>query len=222
MGPGGREGRAGDNQVSEVVDHRQVVEEAMRDPDAIPTIHSRELAVEELAQRRRGLDRNHLPRTVDQLERQATRARADFDDPLDLVRQPSEHTWVEPLRADKPVIELGLEPVEQLPGQGEVELRIAVASGNEPPRLISSEHAEVGGGVALSHLSTPPPRRLRCCHQLRPSSCRSPRDGPSAAAPLAAPSGSVPRTPRPGSRRSGCAPPARARRYSGCGGPRPE
>ena len=82
---GGRESRACDNQVGEVVGHRQLVEEAVGHPDAMPMVRSRELPTQELAQRRRGLDRNDLPRTVDELERQPTRARADLDDPLDVV-----------------------------------------------------------------------------------------------------------------------------------------
>ena len=121
----GRERRAGDNQVGGVVGHGQVVEEAMDHPDATPMIRSQELSIQELAQRRRGLDRNDLPRTLDELQRQPTRARADLDDPLEVARQPPKHARVEPLRADEPVIELRFEPVQQFPGQGDVGLRIA-------------------------------------------------------------------------------------------------
>ena len=149
---------------------------------------SRELAIQEPPQGRRGLDRNDLPRTVDEVERQPTRARPDFDDALDVARQPAEHAGMEPLRADKPVIELRLEPVQELPRQGDVGLRIADPVGNEPPHLVLGEHAKVRGGVAPPQLPAPPRRRLRRGHKPRPSSCRSPTGGPTAAVPPGAPS----------------------------------
>ena len=132
----GRERRACDDQVGAVVGDGQVVEEAVGHSHAMPMIGLQELSTQEMAQRRRGFNRNDLPRTVDELERQPTRARADLDDPLEVVRQPPKHAGVKPLRAGEPVIELRFEPVQQFPGQGDVGLRIAAPSRNKAFRLV--------------------------------------------------------------------------------------
>src|SRR5205085_6190809 len=135
--------------------------------------------------------------------------------------QPPKHAGVEPLSADKPVVELRIEPVQEFPGQGDVDLRIAVPLRNKPSRLVSGEHGKVRRRIAPSHLSTPTWRRLRRDHQPRPSSCRSPTGEPTAASPPGVPSGSSPRRPRPGSRLSGYTPAATEHPCSGCGGRRP-
>ena len=92
---------------------------------------------QQVAQRRRGLDRDQLlARAPEQLERQPAGAGAHLDDPLDGLRQPSEHAGMEALGANEPVVELRLEPVQQLPGQGDVGSRIgrrAPAKNVAPP-----------------------------------------------------------------------------------------
>ena len=138
----GRQRRARDHQVRASVGHGQVIEEAIAHLAVVPVIRARELLIQDLAQRRRRLDRHDLARAPDELQRQPARARSHLDDPVDVVRQPPEHAGVEPLGADQPVIELRFEPVEQLPGQGDVGSRVARA---EPGR----------NRLASSSVSTP-------------------------------------------------------------------
>ena len=85
----------------------------------------------------RGLDRHDLLPALDELQRQPAGARADLDDPLDVARQPAEHAGMEPLGADQPVIELRLEPVQQLPGQHHVGSRVTGPRRGEPARLLA-------------------------------------------------------------------------------------
>ena len=182
-------------------------------------IRRRELPPQELAQGQRGLNRHHFPAMLEKLERQPSRSRADLGDPVYAMRQPAQHIRMEPLDAGQPVIELRFEPIQQLPGQDHVSLRIAVPMGDEPARLVAGEHAKVGGGVAPAQFLTRPGRNLRPDHRPQPSSYRSPRRGRTAAAPREAPAGAAPRRSPPGSQWSGCARKATARRYSGCGDP---
>src|SRR5512132_3327165 len=156
-------------------------------------------------QRLGGLDCNDLLSAAQELERQPTRAGADLDDSPEAARQPPQHPRVEPLRADEPVVKLRLEPVEKLPGEGDVGLRITAPVRDEPARFVFGENTKVRPCVAPLHLSTPPLRGLRRDHRPRPSSCLSPTAGPSATAPPEAPGGSSPRRPAPGSRRLGSA-----------------
>jgi len=53
---------------------------------------------------------------------------------------------MERLRPDEPVVQLRLEPVEQLPLQGRIPARVTLS---EPPALLEVEDVEVGGTVAV-------------------------------------------------------------------------
>ena len=209
------EGRAGDDQVGEIVGQRQLVEEPADHPDPVPVAGRRELAPQDPAQRQRGLHRHDVLPALDELHRQPSRARADLGDPVHVARQPAHDPGMEPLGAGQPVIELRFEPVQQFPGQDHVVLRITVPPRDEPARLVAGEHAQVRGRVPAAQLPArpvrhpcraPPARSLRPGHRPRPSSCRSPRPGPTAAARREAPAGAAPRMPGPGSPRSGRAP----------------
>ena len=54
-------------------------------PGAVPVIRSRELLIQDLAQRPGGFDRHDLARAPDELQRQPARARSHLDDPVDVV-----------------------------------------------------------------------------------------------------------------------------------------
>src|SRR5689334_24575977 len=113
---GGREGRAGDDQVGETVREGQLVEEPVDHPSPVAVIRCPELPPQDLAQGPRGLYRYHLPATLEEFERQPSRTRADLGDPVYAMRQPAQYIRMEPLDAGQPVIELRFEPVKQLPG----------------------------------------------------------------------------------------------------------
>ena len=122
MARSGRERRARDDQVGVVVGHGQVVEEAMGHPDAMPMVRvarAFDSGSRAAAQRVRSPTTSRARSTSSSVNRPVPAA--DLDDPLDVVRQPPEHARMEPLGADEPVIELRLEPVQELPGQGDVE-----------------------------------------------------------------------------------------------------
>ena len=131
---------------------------------------------------RAGSTATTLPPTLDELHRQPSRARADLGDPVHVARQPADDPGMEPLGAGQPVIELRFEPVQQFPGQDHVALRITVPLRDEPARLLAGEHGQVRGRVPVPQLPARPGRSLRPGHRPRPSSCRSPRPGPTAAA----------------------------------------
>ena len=122
---GGGEGRARDHQVSGTAGHGQVVEEAVGHPGAAAVIRSCELPVQDLAQRRRGLNRHDLPRAVDELQRQPSGARAHLDDPVRACGSHSSTPGWSRSAPGQPVVELRFQPVQQLPGQGDVGPRIA-------------------------------------------------------------------------------------------------
>ncbi len=216
-----RHRRARDDQIGELVCDREPIEEAVDHAHPVAVRHPRELSLEDRAQRRRGLDRHHLVRPVDQLQRQPAGAGADLDDPLDAARQPREHLRMEALGADEPLVELRLETVEELPGERLIGSGIGVLARYEARRLVVGEDVEVRRGVAAPHLDTAPRARIRADHRRRPSSCPFPTAAASAASPRGAPAGSAPRTPPPGSPRSGSARRATERRCSGFDGRRP-
>ena len=62
---------------------------------------------------------------------------------------------MEPLRADQPVIELRLEPVQQLPGQDDIGLRITIPAGSEPARLFGGQHLKVRGACNAAAIPGP-------------------------------------------------------------------
>jgi hypothetical protein len=130
--PRGRgKGRAGDHQVSGTAGDRQDVEETVDHPGAVAVLRPPEFPRQDLAQRRRRLDRHHLPPAADELQRQPPRSRADLHDPVHVARQPGKHTGMEAFRADQPVVQSRFEPVQQLPGQGDVGLGITAPGRGE-------------------------------------------------------------------------------------------
>jgi hypothetical protein len=88
---------------------------------------------------------------------------------------------MERLRPDEPVVQLRLEPVEQLPLQGGIPAGVALA---EPPALVGVEDGEVGGTVAVRE------RDAGACHTGSPLAGRGVLDlagrGPKLAAPVLA------------------------------------
>jgi hypothetical protein len=66
---------------------------------------------------------------------------------------------MERLRPDEPVVQLRLEPVEQLPPQGGIPAGVTLA---EPPALLEVEDGEVGGTVAVRE------RDAGACHTSSP------------------------------------------------------
>ena len=120
-----------------------------------------ELAAQDLAQRQRGLHRHHPPSPLDELHRQPPRARADLGDPVHAAWQPAHDSGMQPLRAGQPVIELRFEPVQQLPGQEQVVLRITVSRRDKPVRPVTGEHAQVRGRVPGAKLPARPGRNPR-------------------------------------------------------------
>ena len=107
----GGEGRAGNDQVRDIVRQRQLVEEPVDHPGPVAVVRGRELPPQELAQRPGGLDRHDLPPAVDELEREPSGARADLGDPLYGARQPPDDAGMQPLGAGQPVVKLRFEPV---------------------------------------------------------------------------------------------------------------
>ena len=85
------EGGAGDDQVSGVVRHGQLVEEPVEHPDAIRVFGLRQVPMENATQRLGRLDCDDLLSAARQLERQPTRAGADLDDSPEVPRQPLQH-----------------------------------------------------------------------------------------------------------------------------------
>ena len=81
---------------------------------------------------------------------------------------------MELLRTDEPVIELWLEPVQELPGQGHIGSRVTCPGGEKPSRLVLGEHTNIRRGISRSHVATAPRADLRRDHGLLPSSYRSP------------------------------------------------
>ena len=63
------EGRAGDDQVGEVVGQRQLVEEPADHPDPVSVPGRGELPAQDPAHRQRGLDRHHALPALDELHR---------------------------------------------------------------------------------------------------------------------------------------------------------
>ena len=57
---------------------------------------------------------------------------------------------MEPLGADQAIVEPGLEPVQQLPRQRLVGLRITAIVRGEAPRLVSGEYLQVRSCVAAA------------------------------------------------------------------------
>ncbi len=221
----GGEGRAGDDQVGEIVGQRQLVEEPADHPDPVPVVGCCELPPQDPAQRQRGLHRHHVLPALDELHCQPSRARADLGDPVHVARQPAHDPGMEPLGAGQPVKELRFEPVQQFPGQDHVVVRITVTLPDKPARLVAGEHAQVRGRVPAPQLPARPGRSRRefrtampgasglggvpgdtPSHRPQPSSCRSPRPGPTAAARREAPAAAAPRMPGPGFPWSGHAP----------------
>ena len=152
----GGEGRAGDDQVDEIIGQRQLVEESGDHPDPVPVAGGRELPPQDPAQRQRGLHRDDVPPALDELHRQPSGARADLGDPVQATRQPAENLGMQPLGAGQPVIELGFEPVQQFPGQDHVGLADHRPPGEKPARLVGGEHAQVGGRVPVPHSRNAP------------------------------------------------------------------
>ena len=132
--------------------------------DAARMVGCRKLAIQDLTQRRSRLDRHDLACAVNKLQRQPARARSHLDDPLEVVRQPADHARMKALRTDEPVIELWLEPVQELPGQGHVGSRVTRPAGEKPSRLVLGEHANIRRGVARSQFATATQERLRRDH----------------------------------------------------------
>ena len=154
---GGREGRAGDDQVGEIVRQRAARRRTRGSPG--PGRRDPPAASFRLRIWRNGIAGSTAttsPATLDELERQPSRARADLGDPVYVVRQPAQHIRMEPLGAGQPVIELRFEPVQQLPGQDHVGLRITVPLRDEPARLLAGEHAKVGGACSACAIPDPP------------------------------------------------------------------
>ena len=158
-----------------------------------PWLGRGQLPLKYLAQPGRGLDSHHLPAPVDEFQRQPPRAGADLDNPVRGARQPADYPGMEPLRGGHPLVKLRLEPVQQFPGQGQVGPRIAAPVRSKAPRLVAGEDPEVRGRVAGAQLPAQAGRVLRGDHRPRPSSCRSPRPGPTAAPPQEARPGAFPR-----------------------------
>src|ERR1700683_3547765 len=98
---------------------------------------------------------------VEQVKRQASRSGSYFDNPVRGTRQPAEDAGVQALRGGQPVVELRFEPVQQLPGQGRVGLRIAVPIRYEAACLVAGEHGKVLRRVAPAQVPTPPGRTPR-------------------------------------------------------------
>src|SRR5216684_1844082 len=88
---------------------------------------------------------------------------------------------MEPLRAGHPLVKLWLEAIQQFPGQRLVGLRIAVLVRRKAPGLVAGEYPEVRSCVAAAQLPAQAGRVLRGDHRPRPSSCRSPTPGLTAA-----------------------------------------
>ncbi len=161
MSGGGGEGRAGDDQVREIVSQRQLVEKPVGHAHPVAVIGCRELPPQDLAQGPGGLNRYDLPATLDELKRQPPRARADLGDPVRGARQPANDTRMEALGAGQPVIEFRFEPVQQFPRQDQVRLRITVPVRNKPARLLAGQHAKVRGRVASLQFPARPGHSLR-------------------------------------------------------------
>ena len=127
-GRGGQD-RARHDQVRGAARDRQVVEEPCGHAGAVAVTGRGQLPPQDLAQPGRGLYRHDLAAPVDELQGQAARARADLDDRVRVARQPVDDPGMKPLRAGQPVVELRLEPVQQLPGQSHVGLRVTALAG---------------------------------------------------------------------------------------------
>ena len=140
-------------------------------------------------------------------------SRPDLHDPVRAARQPAHHPGMEPLRAGHPLVKLRLEAIQQFPGQGLVGLRIAVRVRRKAPGLVAGQYPEVRGCVAAAQLPAQAGRVLRSDHRPRPSSCRSPTRGLTAAPRPEGRAEAFPRRSPRGSRRSGSAPRATERRY---------
>lgn len=125
MTRGGGEDRARDDQIGEAARDGQAVEESVRDAGAVSVIGPRELSLKYRPQAGRGLDSHHLPPPFDELKRQAPGAGADLDNPVRAARQPGRYPWMQTLGAGQLLVQVRLEPVQQLPRQRVVIPRIA-------------------------------------------------------------------------------------------------
>src|SRR5438874_12335659 len=76
-------------------------------------------------------------------------AGANLDDPIDVRGEPFEDRRMQPLSLDEPVVEFGLQTVEQLPGERGVLSRIGWAVTNEPSQLVGGEDGQVARGISL-------------------------------------------------------------------------
>ena len=154
MARGSSKGRAGDDQVSRIVRNGQIIKKAMTHPRALPVVSLGELCAQYLAQPRRRLDGEHLPAAIEQVHRQPAGPRTDLDNPVHRARQPVNDPAMELLGADQAFVELRLKPVQQLPGQRHVGLRVAVSVRNEAPRLLVGQDREIGSRIAHFQLPT--------------------------------------------------------------------
>jgi len=122
------------------------------------------------------------------------------------------------LRPHQPLVELRLEPVQQLPGKIGIRLQVLVPSAEKTALLLPVEDAQIRLGVPVKEVGAPPrDGHVTARSSIQPSSSRFPRRGREASLWAARDAG-VPRTPRQDFLRWGCARRATARRCSGCNG----
>src|SRR2546422_9103190 len=111
---------------------------------------------------------------------------------------------MDPLGPYQAVIELGPEPVEQLPGDRRICLWVGIAAGKKAATLGICQVAQVAGRVPMAQFDRPRRRSFELIPHpsTRPSFSRSRRPVPTGATRLANVGEAAPKTPPRGSRRS--------------------
>ncbi len=109
----GRERGTGDDQFGRSVRKGKGIEESADDPGVC---HRCQPGTQPFSQRSGRLDGGQLVATGDQLDGEPPGSRAHLDDAGHVRREPFEDAGMKGLGGNQPLVELGLEPVEELPG----------------------------------------------------------------------------------------------------------
>src|SRR5438094_3701897 len=94
---------------------------------------------------------------------------------------------MDPFGPDQPVIESGLEPVQQFPRDRRIGLRVRIGASEKAAPLRVGHTAEVAGRIAMAEFDRPRRRTFELIlhPSTRPSSSRSRRRAPTGATRLA-------------------------------------
>src|ERR1700726_1677376 len=219
----GGEYGACDDELGRLVGDRKRIEEPVDDANLCRLLTARrhrseamlEFPGEEFAQWGGGVNRGQLVTAADEVEGPPPAAGAAPDDSFHVIREPLQDIRMQALSHDETVVKLGLQAVEQLPGEVSIALRVGAVFDQQSTTITGRDRRHVFRRIPLEQLARANPISRPHCTRPSSSPFRTPEwyGGNSRTDAVAADPKTQPRDfPRSESGRAttGC-------RYSGCG-----